>query len=103
MAITMWVRAFGAAPGERLAEGNRPWTPPYDLLTPEETPLLYGVDPYDDTIFNRRQCERLLMREVTHLRTQRLAPDQIAMLDELDRLILETNRSPHRYLLFNGD
>jgi hypothetical protein len=78
-----------------------------DLLTPGETPLLYGVDPYDDTAVNRRQCERLLRREVAHLRAQRLQPDQVAMLDELDRLIVETSRSPHRYLhsylLFNAD
>lgn len=103
VAITMSVKGLGAAPGERLVEENRLWTPSYDLLTPGETPLLYDVDPHADTVFNRRQCERLLLREVTHLRTQRLLPDQVAMLDQLDRLIVETNRGPHRYLLFDGD
>ena len=98
----MWVTQFGAAPGERQDEGNLPWSPPDGLLTLRETPLLYGVDPYDDTVFNRRQCEQL-SREVAFLRSQSLEGNQPDMLTELDRLLGQVNRSPHRYLLFNGD
>ncbi len=102
MGIAMWVTRFGAAPGERQDEGNVPWEPPVDLLTPSDTPLLHGVDPYDDTVFNKRQCERLT-REVAFLRSQSLEPGQDDMLGELDRLLRQFSLSPHRYLLFNGD
>lgn len=102
MGIAMWVTQYGAAPGEHLDEGNLPWAPADGLLTISETPLLHGVDSYDDTVFNRRQCEQV-SREVAVLRSQSLDPSQIDMLVELDRLLQQVAPSPHRYLLFNGD
>ena len=80
------------------------WTTPSDLPTPGETPLLYGVDPYDHTAINRRHSERLSRREVAHLRTQRLQPDQVAMLDKpRPAHCADEPQQPARYLLFNRD
>ena len=103
MAISMHVRRYGAAPGDWQAEGTLPWTPPHELLSARETPLLVGVDPYDDTVFNRSQCAQQILPEVVYLRALILEPDQTAMLDALDRLPEEATRSPHRCLVFNGD
>jgi len=102
-AISMWVREEMPDRGERLAEAVVAWRPPAGLLNLRDTPLLVAVDPLGDTVFNRFQCERQLPREVAYLREHLHNEADVAMLDELDRLLDMIKQGIHRYLWFIGD
>lgn len=97
--ISMWVRSESRA---RIEVGAVAWTPPHEVLNAMDTPLLIGVDPCGDTVFNQPQIERQLPREVEYLR-DRLASDFHPMLDELERLMGVASVRVHRYLWFLGD
>jgi hypothetical protein len=99
----MWVRKETPEPGARIEEGSVPWKVPDGVLNFRDAPLLIGVDPYGDTVFNCLQIERQLPREVAYLRQQLKGSDSSEMLDELERLMAVTTQRPHRYLWFVGD
>ncbi|WP_350279325.1 hypothetical protein [Kribbella sp. HUAS MG21] len=69
-------------------------------------PLLSGVDPYDDTIFNARQAAVLSM-ELASLAAE--APDESLRMAAVELLSLaallevQPGRPHHRRLLFIGD
>ncbi len=79
------------------------WRVPGGILRTANTPLLLGIDPYGDTIFNRPQVEELLPREVAYLRSQLEDPAELRMLEELERLMGVATARVHRYLWFLGD
>lgn len=79
-----------------------PWKPPHWLLNLRDTPLLIAVDSYGATVFNRFQCREQLPGEMAYLREYLDGDAQVAMLDELDRLIETTLERVHRYLWFVG-
>lgn len=64
-------------------------------------PLLSGVDPYDNTVFNRSQVNDV-RAELDSLRNAGDFED-LVLWTELVQLIELVNAKPHRYLLFNGD
>jgi hypothetical protein len=64
-------------------------------------PLLSGVDPYDNTVFNRLQV-RDVRAELDSLRDAGDFED-LVLWTELVELIELVNAKPHRYLLFSGD
>jgi hypothetical protein len=69
-------------------------------------PLLAGVDEYDDTYFNARQCVPLA-GELEILATQSADPDvqgaAQAMLRLVDLMRPAPGRPHHRQLIFSGD
>jgi hypothetical protein len=73
------------------------------VLNRRDTPLLIGVDPYGDTVFNRFQVEQQLPREVEYLRRELEGTTEGQMLDELERLMAVVTERVHRYLWFVGD
>jgi hypothetical protein len=99
----MWVRKEMPERGERVAEGVVPWKTPHGVLNLRDTPLLVAVDPYGDTVFNRFQIEHQLPKEIAYLRQHLTSEQEVAMLDELDRLALLATERVHRYLWFVGD
>ena len=103
MPISMWVRKEMPERGERIDQGSVPWKVSQDVLNLRDTPLLIGVDPYLDTVFNRYQIEHQLPREIGYLRAHLRDPDSAEMLDELERLMALATERVHRYLWFVGD
>lgn len=65
-------------------------------------PLLRWVDPYGDTVFNRRQAEALL-EELARLQRPDLGAREAAALARLRKLAEHCAREPHLYLRFRGD
>jgi hypothetical protein len=102
VALSMWVRGEMPERGHRVDEGTVAWTVPSDILNRRDTPMLVGVDPYGDTVFNRLQIERQLPREVEYLRAK-LSIEAGPMLDEVERLMGVATERVHRYLWFVGD
>ena len=102
MAIDMWVRREGPE-GQDLEQGSVPWKVLPEVLNPRDTPLLIGVNPYGDTVFNEVQVERQLPREVAYLRSHLTDSRGIGMLDELERLIALATRDGPYYLWFVVD
>jgi hypothetical protein len=101
MPISMWVRKEA---GERVdGSGWIEWKVPDGALSLRETPLLIAVDPYGNTVFNRRQIERQLPRELALLRETVTDAESAAMFDELERLMAVACERVHRYLWFLGD
>jgi hypothetical protein len=104
MGISIWVRKEMAERGDRIDEsGWIAWKVPSGVLNEADTPLLIGVDPYGNTVFNRMQIERQLPTEVRYLRGRLTDAEHIAMLDELERLMAVAGETVHRYLWFIGD
>ena len=78
-------------------------SPRRGVLNLRDTPLLVAVDPLGDTVFNRFQCSQQLPREIAYLREHLRSDAELAMLDELERLVTITLERVHRYLWFVGD
>jgi hypothetical protein len=110
MGIGMWVRPEMAERGQRLAEGTVAWYVERGdggPLSFEDTPLLIGVDPYGDTVFNWIQMTWQIPREIEYLRSKLTDDASVVMLDELARLVAFATEGPSegagRYLWFVGD
>jgi hypothetical protein len=65
-------------------------------------PLLGLVDPYDDTIFNRFQMQRVVP-ELTKLRDSACTSEEAEAAAQLLVLTQDVDAKPHRYLVFIGD
>jgi hypothetical protein len=65
-------------------------------------PLLAGIDPYGNTIFNRRQSH-LILRELDQIEAGTTEATKIAMVRALDVLIAEQHAKPYRFLWVLGD
>ncbi len=83
-------------------EGPQPvwnWRPP--AADHVGFPLMAGIDPYGNTVFNRQQAVSLL----AELRTWRATcdPEQADMTDEIIRLAEACRDQSHAYLWFVGD
>ncbi len=74
------------------------------LPDPADTsfPLLRFVDPYGDTIFNRRQMAEL-RAEWARLYERAGSEQEEAILREVDALAAAGASEPHLYLRFVGD
>ena len=68
----------------------------------EQFPYLRYVDPYGDTIFNRRQMEPFL-REWRELGRHASSAEERAALREVEALAEMCEAQPHLYLRFHGD
>ncbi|MGI5226491.1 hypothetical protein [Actinoallomurus sp. CA-142502] len=66
-----------------------------------DLPMLGGVDPHDDTVFNRSQM-RLVIPEL-HRLAEETSDGEAQAAQEIIELTGRIEREPHRYLLFNGD
>jgi hypothetical protein len=62
-------------------------------------PLLSGVDIYDDTTFNRKQCAGLRDELVPLSQIEGL----MAAVESLMEAVALVDETPHRYVVFNGD
>lgn len=65
-------------------------------------PMLFYVDRYGDTVFNRRQVEAVLA-EIAVLRSREPSEDRRRAMDDLAYLCHLACQSPHRYLWLLGD
>jgi len=81
--------------------------PVWDLaLVPLERrpdfPLLRGVDPYGNTIFNGWQAN-LLLEELDALEASGLSPVQLSLVRGVRVLLAFQSQTQHHYLWFIGD
>lgn len=99
MSVSVLVRTFT---GNILQSTTVPLVKEMCTLAREmDLPLLGGVDPYDNTIFNGLQVAGV-QRELQTLRLR--GPEEFEeVIDEINRLIGLVTQKPHRYLVFNGD
>lgn len=65
-------------------------------------PLLAGVDPHGNTIFNARQM-RQLSEEISRLLEDDLSESERRGLEGVIELCNRGQRPPHHYLWFMGD
>ena len=72
-------------------------------LDDERFPLLRYVDPYGDTVFNRRQAEQVLIEVELLGRTGEKSADELEHLRQLKELARQCEQEPHFYLRFVGD
>jgi hypothetical protein len=71
-------------------------------LDPTVYPLLAGVDPVGDTLFNQRQIPRVLA-EVEELLSNTECSDQMRASLERIRDLLSLRLAPHEFLWLVGD
>jgi hypothetical protein len=87
--------------GEIILRGERrlDWK---DLqhVNEDEFPLLGGLLPYADTMFNKRQVVKV-RQEVGSPHIRELLADEA--IDEIERLCLTVENGSHLYLWFLGD
>lgn len=88
--------------GEEIHRAACSYVPADASRDPDKCPLLSGVDPYSNTIFNTRQMRRLLEEVRVLLETEELSDDERESLDAVAALCDE-GRRVHRYLWFIGD
>ena len=88
--------------GDILARGacGMEWTNDFQRLSGPEFPLLGGLLPYVDTVFNRRQVG-MLRNELDLPVAHEVLGD--AVVAEIIRLCADVEEEPHRYLWFVGD
>lgn len=77
-----------------------------DLLPPygrsDAYPMLAGIDPYGDTVFNRLQSPRFLSEWVDVVSNARTQEDR-ELVSEIERLARRCSDEVHTYLKFIGD
>lgn len=96
MGTMVYVRAYG---GERLGYGSEEVSALVREAHRSGLPLLGGVDLYDDTVFNQMQCE-VILRELSTFDED---PVLSRPAQDVRQQIEIVMRTPHRYLVFNGD
>ncbi len=87
--------------GDDIRRAEQTYLPAGASRDAVEYPLLSGVDPYANTIFNSRQMQQLLS-EVERLLSGSLSVAERASLEAVADLCREGRRA-HRYLWFIGD
>ncbi|MEV7738961.1 hypothetical protein AB0O75_44170 [Streptomyces sp. NPDC088921] len=80
------------------AEGGVEWTSAFGDLNPALFPMLWGLIPYGDAVFNHRQVS-LLLAELDRLPAA-CGGDWVGQARELCQVV---EQGSHRYLWFVGD
>ncbi|MFB6784397.1 hypothetical protein ACFCX0_45830 [Streptomyces sp. NPDC056352] len=80
------------------AEGGVQWTSAFGNLDPGLFPMLWGLIPYGDVVFNHRQVS-LLLAELDRLPAA-CGGDWVGQARELCQVV---EQGSHRYLWFVGD
>ncbi|WP_328980720.1 hypothetical protein [Streptomyces canus] len=80
------------------AEDGVEWTSAFSDLDPGLFPMLWGLIPYGDAVFNHRQVS-LLLAELDRLPAA-CGGDWVGQARELCRVV---EQGSHRYLWFVGD
>ena len=88
--------------GDDIHRLKVPYVDPVASWVPSAYPLLSGIDPDGNTIFNARQMQQMLP-EVEGLLATNLAEEERESVAGVASLCLEGQRPPHRYLWFLGD
>ncbi len=77
-----------------------------NLLPPDEKsdayPMLTGIDPYGDTVFNPLQISRFLS-EWADVASNARTEEERKLLSEIERLARRCSDEVHTYLKFIGD
>lgn len=76
------------------------WTATLQWIDANQFPLLSGMLPYADTVFNSRQAERLRREVSSQAVCDILGRDTVV---EIERLCLRVENGSHLYLWFLGD
>ncbi|MFG1906099.1 hypothetical protein [Kribbella sp. NPDC048928] len=87
--------------GEDIRRASAAYVPADASRDDQLYPLLNGVDPYSNTIFNTRQMRRLRL-EAERLLDGPLSDDERESLEQVVEFCREGNRV-HRFLWFVGD
>jgi hypothetical protein len=87
--------------GEEIRRADGPYTPA-EVTLGGQYPLLSGIDPYSNTIFNARQMRQLLV-EVERLMLEGVSRQERASLEAVAEFCREGQRGAHRFLWFIGD
>jgi hypothetical protein len=87
--------------GEEIRRADRPYVPA-EAAYGGRFPLLSGVDPYSNTIFNGRQMRELLI-EVERLMREGLTDEERASLEVVEEFCREGQKGAHQFLWFIGD
>lgn len=88
--------------GEIVRSMTVPYEPAPASWDAEEHPMLAGVDPHGNAIFNARQMRRIRL-EAEALLAGELTLGQRLALEGVVELCDAGQRPPHRYLWFVGD
>lgn len=77
---------------------------PYQVgeLDPSQYPLLAGVDPVGNTLFNRRQIPRVMEEVARLLESPECSHDMRISLERIQELVPE-RLIPHEFLWIVGD
>lgn len=92
--------AIKSETGELLHRGGL-YSPPTEGLPNDLYPLLSGIDPYGDTVFNRLQWERLRSEAMLRLEATSSEDERTSMAELIDSWARYGR--PHSYLWFVGD
>jgi hypothetical protein len=87
--------------GDEVGRADMPYLPA-EVALDGQSPLLSGIDPYSNTIFNARQMRQLLV-EVERLMLEELSSQERASLEAVTEFCREGQRGAHRFLWFIGD
>jgi hypothetical protein len=68
----------------------------------EKYPLLGGIDPYGDTIFNRIQMRRFLL-EWIEVSAKAGTPEERQLVSKIEELARRCRDEVHLYIRFVGD
>ena len=74
-----------------------------EMYEDESYPLLSGIDPYGDTIFNCLQLPRFIKELERRFETMDAGPERRRVGSVLDLARECLDASPHTYLVFVGD
>jgi hypothetical protein len=88
--------------GDDIHRLAAPYVHPAASWVASAYPLLSGIDPDGNTIFNARQMQQMLP-EVEGLLGIDLGNEERESVAGVASLCLEGQRPPHRYLWFIGD
>jgi len=87
---------------EEISRSSHIYSPPEESRDEVRYPLLNGIDPHSDTIFNTWQMH-FLLKEVEQLMQGSLGDEERASLEAVAQMCREGQRRVHWFLWFVGD
>ena len=102
MAIDVWLTDESGTPLKEIADDTGELARVIALATGELYPLLSGIDPYADTVFNYRQMSRFFT-EWDRLAKLPMSSLQIELMERVREFAKTLEDNTHMYLRFVGD
>jgi hypothetical protein len=102
MAIDVWLTDEGGTPHKEVADDKGDLARVIARASGESYPLLSGIDPYADTVFNSLQM-RVFIPEWDRLAGHATSPREIDLMARVRDLATTVQKDAHAYLKFVGD